>query len=197
MSELLASAPEPAVPARGADDLGAWLARFDHAVDRQLERIRGNRIADSVMVAATTLGDFSLIWHTANAARGATHDRRARQAVVFAALLGAESLVVNQGLKRLFNRRRPLPAGDPRYDIRRPLTSAFPSGHASAAGFTATMLSALDGPRWRPLWWGAAVTVATSRAYVRIHHPSDVIAGLAVGAGLAKLTRWAVREWLR
>ncbi len=30
---------------------------------RALERIRGNPVADSVFVAASTLGDFSLIWH--------------------------------------------------------------------------------------------------------------------------------------
>ena len=68
--------------------------------------------------------------------------------------------------------------------MRKPSTSAFPSGHASAAAFTATVLTAWDGRRSAPLWWGIAVTVATSRAYVRIHHPSDVVAGMAVGGVL-------------
>ena len=48
------------------------------------------------------------------------------------------------------------------------------------------MLIARDGKRWAPLWLAVAGTVATSRAYVRIHHPSDVVAGAAVGALLGR-----------
>jgi membrane-associated phospholipid phosphatase len=32
------------------------------------------------------------------------------------------------------------------------------------------------------VWYSTAAIVAISRAYVRIHHPSDVIGGAAVGA---------------
>jgi undecaprenyl-diphosphatase len=113
---------------------------------------------------------------------------------VLAALLGAESLLVNQGLKRLFRRSRPTVAGDPRYPIRRPVTSSFPSGHASAAAFNAVLLTGWDGRRSAPLWWGLALVVATSRAYVRIHHPSDVAAGLATGAVLGLAARQLVRR---
>ena len=103
---------------------------------------------------------------------------------VLAIVLGVESLVVNQGLKRIFRRPRPTAEGDPRFPVRRPMTSAFPSGHASAAAFAATVLTAWDGPRSAPRWWTAAFAVAISRAYVRIHHPSDVVAGMAVGGVL-------------
>ena len=124
---------------------------------------------------------------------GLTSDRRANQVPILALALGAESLLVNQGLKRLFHRSLPTVEGDPRFPVRRPATSAFPSGHASAAAFTATILTAWDGRRWAPVWWAIAVTVAASRAYVRIHHASDVVAGMAVGGVLglaaARLTR--------
>ncbi|MFT3855808.1 MAG: phosphatase PAP2 family protein [Ilumatobacteraceae bacterium] len=93
-----------------------------------------------------------------------------------------ESATVNQGVKRVFRRRRPTEAGDPRYPVRRPSTSSFPSGHASAAFFAATIFIARDGRRAAPLWLALAGVVATSRVYVRIHHPSDVVAGAAVGA---------------
>jgi membrane-associated phospholipid phosphatase len=160
------------------------VARFDAWADGQLERIRGNPVADAVFTTASRLGEFSLVWHVANGVRALTGPTRARQAPVLAALLAAESLVVNQGLKRLFRRKRPTEAGDPRYPVRRPLTSSFPSGHASAAAFNAVILTGWDGRRSIPLWWGLALLVATSRAYVRIHHPSDVVAGLATGAAL-------------
>ena len=108
---------------------------------------------------------------------------------MFAALVGAESLVVNQGIKRLFRRTRPTEAGDDRFPVRRPTTSSFPSGHASSAAFAATVLTGWDGggsPRCGGRW---PSTVAVSRAYVRIHHASDVVAGLATGAALGLAAR--------
>lgn len=159
---------------------------FDDWADQQLERFRGNKVADTVMVTASELGDFSLIWHIVGAARGLTSEVHAGQAFVFSALIGAESLIVNQGVKRLFRRIRPTESGDPRFPVRKPSTSSFPSGHASAAFFAATVLTAWSGPRSAPVWFGLAGAVATSRAYVRIHHPSDVVAGAVVGLALGQ-----------
>jgi undecaprenyl-diphosphatase len=159
---------------------------FDARTDAWLERLRGNPVADVVFPIASELGDFSLIWQLINAGRGTLSDRQAEASFLFAGLLGLESLTVNQGIKRLFHRSRPTVAGDPRYPVRRPTTSSFPSGHASAAFFAATIFIARDGRRAAPLWLGLAGTVAASRAYVRIHHPSDVVAGAAVGALLGQ-----------
>jgi membrane-associated phospholipid phosphatase len=169
--------------------------RFDQWADAGLERLRGHPVADAVFTTASRLGEFSLVWHLANAVRGATDRRRARQVPVLAVLLGAESLLVNQGIKRLFRRSRPTVAGDERYPVRRPITSSFPSGHASAAAFNAVLLTGWDGRRSAPLWWGLALVVATSRAYVRIHHPSDVVAGLATGAVLGVAARRLVQRF--
>ena len=168
--------------------------RFDRWADDALERMRGHPVPDAVFTAATHLGDFSLIWHIANVTRGLTSDRRARQVPALALALGVESLVVNQGLKRLFGRKRPTVAGDPRFPVRKPMTSSFPSGHASAAAFTAVVLIGWDGRRSAPLWWTLASVVAASRAYVRIHHPSDVVAGMAVGAALGAAARPILRS---
>ena len=103
--------------------------------------------------------------------------RRHDQMLALAIGIGAESLIVNQGLKRMFRRARPTIEGDERFEIRTPLTSSFPSGHASAAAFAATVLISWDGRRWAPLWGTMAAVVAISRPYVRIHHASDVIGG--------------------
>ena len=158
--DALADAP-PDVPARvvvapGRSAFGPAIARFDRWADIALERVRGNPVADTVMTSATALGDFSLIWHIVNVSRGLTGGRRADQVPVLALAIGAESLIVNQGLKRLFRRPRPTVEGDPRYPVRRPQTSSFPSGHASAAAFTAVLLTTWDGKRSAPLWWTLA-----------------------------------------
>jgi undecaprenyl-diphosphatase len=167
--------------------------QFDQWADAQLERLRGNPVADTAFTTASELGDFSLIWHLIGATRGLTSEHHATQAFVFSALIGAESLIVNQGIKRLFRRTRPTETGDPRYPVRKPSTSSFPSGHASAAFFAATVLTAWDGPRSAPLWFGLAGVVGTSRAYVRIHHPSDVVGGAIVGLALGQAALAALR----
>jgi undecaprenyl-diphosphatase len=84
-------------------------------------------------------------------------------------------------LKRLFNRPRPTVAGDPRLPVRRPLTSSFPSGHASAAFFAAALLTNATNRALAPVWYSVGITVAISRAYVRIHYASDVVGGAVVG----------------
>lgn len=168
------------------------VAAFDRRIDEALERWRGTRVADRLFVVASEVGDFSVAWHLIGAVRGLTSDARADQAFVFSALIAVESIVVNQGLKRLFRRRRPTVAGDPRLTVRRPSTSSFPSGHASAAFFAATLLTGWSGLWWAPAWFLLAAIIATSRAYVRIHHPSDVVAGAVVGLALGLGARAAL-----
>jgi membrane-associated phospholipid phosphatase len=177
----------------GQDTLGPFVERFDERADAMLEVVRGNPIFDGVFTTASRIGDFSLIWHVASIVRG-VRTRRPDQVVALAVALGAESLIVNQGIKRTFRRARPTISGDPRFPVREPSTSAFPSGHASAASFAATILSSWDGKRSRPLWWGLAAIVGTSRAYVRIHHASDVIGGAVVGAGLGAVAARLLRR---
>lgn len=171
------------------------VAAFDTWADARLERLRGKRVTDKLFTVASAVGDFSLIWHLIGATRGLTSDSRANQAFVFFALIGAESLIVNQGIKRLFRRTRPTEAGDPRFPVRKPVTSSFPSGHASAAFFAATVLTYWSGIAWAPAWFAIALVVAISRAYVRIHHPSDIIGGAVVGLALGQGAVLALRAF--
>jgi len=178
------STPEP-------PHFGPVVARFDAAADRALDRLRGNRAADAIINSATHLGDWSLIWHLIGSIRGLTSDARALEAYRLSTLLGVESLAVNQGVKRLFARTRPAKEHwTP--GIRTPLTSSFPSGHASAAFFAATLLSSED-RRFAPVWYGLATVVGMSRAYTRVHHASDVVAGAALGLTLGLVARRALR----
>jgi membrane-associated phospholipid phosphatase len=174
----------PSVPGLGG--LGPGVARFDEIVDEWLESIRGNPAVDRVATTASRLGDWSTIWHAAGLAR-ALASGRFREAIALDIGLAAESLIVNPGVKRLFRRERPTESGDERYEVRRPSTSAFPSGHASAAAFAAVTLMRWGRRRSSPLWLTLAVVVGVSRAVVRIHHASDVVGGAATGVALARL----------
>jgi undecaprenyl-diphosphatase len=163
---------------------------FDRWGDGLLERLRGNRLADPVFRTASFLGDFSVIWHLIGIGRAIIHPSVWRQSLVMSAMIAVESLFVNQGLKRLFRRTRPTERGDPRFIVRRPSTSSFPSGHASAAFFAAAILTTATGRALAPVWYLIATIVALSRVYVRIHHASDVVAGAGVGAVLGLLGSW-------
>lgn len=179
---------------RTSDD--TLVHRFDRRADAALERWRSrHHLLDRLFTAASHLGDFSLIWHIVGVTRGLTGESAANQAFVFSALIGLESLVVNQGIKRLFRRTRPTETGDPRYQVRKPRTSSFPSGHASAAFFAATVLTHWTGWSWAPLWVAMALVVATSRAFVRIHHASDVVGGAVVGLALGQVALVGLRVW--
>lgn len=172
---------------------GPGVERFDELADAVLEAVRGHPVLDRLMTAATHAGEMSAIWHVSSVVRAAVL-RRPDQMLALAVGIGAESLIVNQGLKRLFRRTRPTVSGDDRYTIRTPTTSSFPSGHASAAAFAAVTLVGWDGPRSVPLWGTMAATVALSRPYVRIHHASDVVGGVAVGVAMGVVARRVFRR---
>ena len=170
------------------------IARFDNAVDRWWEALRGRKLVDRVMYGASDVGEFSQLWHVLGALRALNPRREVSDAFRFSALMALESLIVNQGIKRLFARRRPGTAAEnpTQHRLRQPISSSFPSGHASAAFCAAAVLS--RGSRLGPLYRLAATIVATSRIHVRLHHTSDVIAGAAVGEIIGRVAARLMRR---
>ncbi len=164
--------------------LEAAIETLDNAVEEVFDRLRGNPVADRVFYTASELGNFSILWH-ALAWAGATSKRGRRNALRVSAALAVESALVNGPIKSAFNRSRPLAEHDHPHRLRQPLTSSFPSGHASAAVVAAALLSESRRRRWP--FWAAASVVAASRVHVRIHHTSDVVVGALVGAVIARL----------
>lgn len=158
------------------------VATFDLAVDRAFDHLRGRRAADRVFYAASELGDFGLIWVLLGTVKGLRKGDDLVTALRMTAAMGTESVLVNGIIKSFFRRTRPPWEVDRPLHVRRPLTSSFPSGHATSAVSAAMMLSEDDD--WWPLYTVLAALVATSRIYVKIHHASDVAGGIAVGVVL-------------
>jgi hypothetical protein len=90
----------------GRDDLGGLIGAFDEWADQQLDQIRGIPRVDQLMRWASEVGDFSVIWHVINLARSGSRGRW-NQLLALSLALAVESLVLNQGIKRLFRRPRP------------------------------------------------------------------------------------------
>lgn len=179
-------------PSSRAARFWARVDRFDAWADvRWDDAFRGHPALDRAYYLASELGDFSLIWAVVGAAQGLRSDRDADAALRLGVVLAVESLVVNQGLKRVVHRPRPIHEGARPHRLRNPRTSSFPSGHASSAFTAAGVLSHHD-PVLAPAYYALATFVATSRVHVRIHHASDVIAGALLGAATARLV---LRAW--
>jgi undecaprenyl-diphosphatase len=156
----------------------AAIDRFDRAVDRGVDRVRGPAL-DRIAYSLSSAADHSLLWHGAGVLRGVrTGDLRG--ALLFSAAMGVESALTNGPIKAAFGRVRPADFADVdfRAGLRRPITSSFPSGHATAAFCAASLLGG-------GAWYALAASVAVTRVYVRLHHASDVLAGAALGLVLA------------
>ena len=158
------------------------MTSFDEAGDRVLEPLRNHRATNALFGFASKVGDFSVVWHIIGLLRAIGSMHRLQQAIALSLALGVESLIVNQGVKKLFKRERPTTSGDHRFEVRTPSTSSFPSGHASSATFAAIVLTSFTGLPLAILWVAIALVVALSRVVVRIHHLSDIVGGIVTGA---------------
>jgi undecaprenyl-diphosphatase len=178
---------EPVLP----PGLRGYVHRFDRRADAAFDGLRTNRTANRLFYGASALGDFSLVWHLVGTARALRSPADERAAIRLAASLLVESVLVNGAVKSCFRRSRPVLVETRPHNLRQPLSSSFPSGHATSGFMAATLLA--DGRRSRlPLWYAVAGVIAASRVHVRIHHGSDVVAGALMGVGLGALTR---RVW--
>jgi undecaprenyl-diphosphatase len=91
------------------------------------------------------------------------------------------SHLVVQVLKRAVARPRPCDAnGHPLALIDLPDPFSFPSGHAAAATAVSGTV-ALAHPLLAPLLLSVAALIALSRVALRVHHLSDVVAGMLLG----------------
>lgn len=166
----------------------ARLSAADRRIFLALSRWR-SPVLDVVMPALTRAADHGVLWIAVAGAVGSLPSRRARRAARRGLVsLAASSALANQVGKRLVTRRRPDLGLVPhaRRSPRVPTSSSFPSGHAaSAAGFAVGV--AVDSPALGAVTGVLAAAVAFSRVYTGVHHPSDVLAGLAIGTGVARV----------
>ncbi|HTR22129.1 MAG TPA: phosphatase PAP2 family protein [Gemmatimonadales bacterium] len=126
--------------------------------------------------AATTIGAALLVMALGEARLGMTM-----------LLANTTSHLSVQILKRLVARPRPCDgSGRPLALVALPDPFSFPSGHAAAVFAIATPV-ALAHPSLVPVVMPPAVVVAWSRYRLRVHHPGDVLAGVALGLGGALL----------
>ncbi len=159
------------------------LRAADLAVLRLLRtRGHGSR-AERLVRLYSRAGEHGALWH-AIAALGLLVDPSSRRAYLHAIRSVLAAYVANTALKYVYRRARPvleqLPSLVPTIS-----GHSYPSAHAAMSFAAARSLSeALPAP---PLY-AAATAMSLSRPYLGVHYPTDVLAGAALGAGVAGLT---------
>lgn len=163
------------------------LNKLDEAIDKWWdEHLRGRPALDRLFYTASEAANNSLLWYVLGLFQAATR-RKPRDAAEMSSVLILEWLLVNGGVKTLFMRSRPEYSGQRPYTLRQPVTSSFPSSHASAAMVAAALLARKSS--WSLLWYTLALVVAMSRIHTRVHHASDVAAGIGLGMLLGAAAR--------
>lgn len=172
------------------------MGRTDQALGAAVARIPVSD-ADEGVKRLTRSANHGLLWFAIAAVLGIRKGVTRRAALRGVVSVTGASFTANVVLKTLFPRRRPpaelLP--EPRRLSRRPTSSSFPSGHAASAAAFATAVT-MESKRTGGVVAPLAAAVAYSRVHTGVHWGSDVVAGAAVGTGVALATRrwWPVRE---
>src|SRR5215218_7681282 len=127
--------------------------------------------------AYSTLGQHGALW-LALGATGATLDPARRPRWRRATLSIGAAYAVNQAIKLAVRRPRPQLEDLPPL-MNTPTQLSFPSAHAATS---AAAVHAF----WHLLPWvplrGAAFAMTLSRLYLGVHYPSDIVAGVLLGA---------------
>ncbi len=157
---------------------------------QRLQDSAGRGRLPSVARGCSRWGEHAAGWIVLGLAGAAVdRSRRPQWLGVTYASFGAHAAAVV--LKRIVRRRRP---DSPHVQVLvgTPSDLSFPSAHAASTTAAAVALVPLVGA---PLAVGAAAVMAVSRVLLGVHYPSDVAAGVGLGAlaGAAVRRRPAVR----
>ena len=119
-----------------------------------------------------------------------------RQGGTVAVALLMDLLCCNMFLKPLIGRVRPF-AVNPAVEllVAAPLDASFPSGHTAVSFAAVFALKASGSPLWKPALVLASV-IAFSRLYLYVHWPTDVLAGILLGAALGYAADLVVKKGL-
>jgi undecaprenyl-diphosphatase len=183
---------------------GSALIRFDQAIS---DAFRANLAPQALQVfaALTHLADPATLTVLCVVGTLVLVARRQRGLALAWVLAIAGNAVLNQSLKQLIGRARPL---DPEWGLLVQGLS-FPSGHSSGAvvayGMLAYLALHLLPKAWHlpvlavALALALALTVGISRVVLRVHFASDVAAGFASGSAWLALciTSFELVGWWR
>jgi undecaprenyl-diphosphatase len=171
-----------------------WFRRvdaFEHAWCLRLNRGCNVRLVRGLFSTVSRLGD-GIFWYTLILLLPVVFGEAGLMPALRMAIVGGSGLALYKYLKSRLVRERPyislagIVAGTKALD-----RYSFPSGHTLHA-VSFTVLATASFPELALLLIPFAILVAMSRVVLGLHYPSDVLAGAAIGAGLAGLSMIAM-----
>lgn len=162
----------------------ADLARLDLAATAGSNRVNRRRGWGRLFAVCSRLGD-GWFWYALGASLLIVQGLAAAPVVGLMAVCGLSGSALYKLLKHGIRRPRPC-------DVHRELTLtvapldrfSFPSGHTLHAVIFAMIVTA-HAPWLGWIVWPFTALVAASRLVLGLHYPTDVIAGAAIGSGMA------------
>ena len=151
-------------------------------LDQRLERWVVDHRAepvDAIFVALSHVGSFGIVWLVL----AVMATLLLRRPLIFPLVVTAYflSAAITDVLKLSIDRHRPV--DHPLVGL--PTSHSFPSGHAATSFACAGTLAPFVSRRGQIVLYVLAAGIAYSRVYVGVHYPLDVIAGAAIGYGVA------------
>lgn len=153
-------------------------------------------ISNTFMIFITYLGEFGWLWILWALLLLCKKKYRSYGILMLCSLL-LTFLIGEICLKNIVGRVRPCDVqASLSILIPRPDGFSFPSGHA-ASSFTAAVILFHANRKWGICALVLASLIAFSRIYLYVHFPTDVLAGICLGAGIAAVLFVAYQRMIR
>lgn len=172
---------------RSQSRVPAQLAAIDRA-GTTMRKLAAVTPLGRVAVGFSHVGRGGLVWHALAPCVIVPSRREGRiSAAAASSAATATAFGLSVALARALARPRPCHEGA-RALVPCPSGGSFPSDQAAASFAAAAVLSAFD-PKLRTALQMLAASISASRVVAGVHHPSDIIAGAFLGAGIGRVAQ--------
>ncbi|SFU70865.1 undecaprenyl-diphosphatase [Clostridium sp. DSM 8431] len=162
-----------------------FIQNIDTAILMFIQNHFTSPLADSFMVAITSVGNVGALWIAITLIFLVSKKYRKYGLMLFASLVLC-SIIGNLGIKPLVARPRPYNFDDSiTLLIDKPRDFSFPSGHTMVSFASATIIYYMN-RKLGVITYILAALIAFSRLYLYVHYFSDVLAGLIIGILISK-----------